>query len=214
MKINILISKNSWANSYKIEIKKKLKKFSKNISFNHDHKKIKKGTDINIIFSYFKKIQLKYLNYSKYNLIPHESKLPKGKGMSPLSWQLLENKGAIFFSLIEAENSLDSGRIYLQKKISIPKNIVFREIKELQLSVNLKLITMFLTKLKKNRNIIGIKQKGRSTFYPKRSSKHSIININKSIKSQFNLLRICDPENYPAYFKYKNRTYLIKIFPK
>ena len=73
---------------------------------------------------------------------------------------------------------------------------------------------MFLTKLKKNRNIIGIKQKGRSTFYPKRSSKHSIININKSIKSQFNLLRICDPENYPAYFKYKNRTYLIKIFPK
>ena len=214
MKINILISKNSWANSYKTEIKKKLKKFSKKISFNHDHKKIKKNTDINIIFSYFKKIQLRYLKYSKYNLVPHESRLPKCKGMSPLSWQLLENKDVIFVSLIEAENSLDSGRIYLQKKITVPKNIVFREIKELQLSVNLKLITMFLTKLKKNRNIIGIKQKGRSTFYPKRSSKHSIININKSIKSQFNLLRICDPENYPAYFKYKNRTYLIKIFPK
>ena len=88
------------------------------------------------------------------------------------------------------------------------------EIKKLQLSTNLKLIIKFLTKLKKNKTVDGIKQKGKSTFYRKRSIKDSLINIDKSIKSQFNLLRICDPDNYPAYFKYKNRTYLIKIFPK
>ena len=214
MKINILVSKNSWANSYKSEIKKALKKFSKTISFSNNHKKTKKNTDVNIIFSYFRKIERKYLNYSKYNIIPHESKLPSGKGMSPLSWQLLENKNSVFFSLIEAASSFDSGRIYLQKKVIIPKSILFKEIKKIQLSTNLKLIIKFLTKLKKNKTVDGIKQKGKSTFYRKRSIKDSLINIDKSIKSQFNLLRICDPDNYPAYFKYKNRTYLIKIFPK
>ena len=211
MKINILISKNSWANSYKLEIKKTLKKFSKTINFNHNHKKTKKNTDVNIIFSYFKKIEKKYLNYSKFNIIPHESKLPLGKGMSPLTWQLLENKNVVFFSLIEASKSFDSGNIYLQKKIIVPKNILFKEIKILQLFTNLKLIKDFLIKLKKNKTVNGIKQKGKSTFYSKRVAKDSLININKSIKSQFNLLRICDPEIYPAYFKYKNRTYLIKI---
>ena len=211
MKINILISKNSWANSYKPKIKKALKKFSKTIYFNNNHKKIKKNTDVNIIFSYFKKIEKKYLNHSKFNLIPHESKLPSGKGMSPLSWQLLENRNIVFFSLIEAAKSLDSGNIYIQKKVIIPKNILFKEIKKLQLAINLKLIISFLTKLKKKKIVIGTEQRGKSTFYPKRTPKDSLINIDKSIKSQFNLLRICDPENYPAYFKFKNRTYLIKI---
>ena len=214
MKINILISKNSWANSYKPEIKKILKQFSKKISFNNNHKKTKKNTDINIVFSYFKKIENKYLKFSKFNIIPHESKLPLGKGMSPLSWQLLENKNTIFFSLIEASNSLDAGVIYLQKKVNIPKNILFQEIKKIQLSTNLKLIIKFLKKIKTNKTIDGIKQKGKSTFYTMRSAKDSYINIDKSIKSQFNLLRICDPINYPAYFKYKNRTYIIKIFSK
>ena len=104
---------------------------------------------MNIIFSYFKKIDMKYLNYSKFNIIPHESKLPLGKGMSPLTWQILENKDKIFFSLIEAANFFDAGNIYLQKKVKVPKNIVFDEIKKLQFSVNLYLIKKFLSKLKK-----------------------------------------------------------------
>jgi len=214
MKLNILISKTSWANSYKTKIKKELKKFSKEIRINDNHKKIKKNTDVNIIFSYFKKIDMKYLNYSKFNIIPHESKLPVGKGMSPLTWQILENKDNVFFSLIEATNFFDAGNIYLQKKVKVPKNIVFDEIKRLQFSVNLYLIKKFLSKLKKNKTIKGIKQKGKSTFYCQRSKKDSLLNISKSIKSQFNLLRVSDPENYPAFFKYKNRTYLVKIFPK
>ena len=214
MKINILISKTSWANSFKKEIKKELKNFSKKIEFLDNHKKIKKNTDVNIIFSYFKKIEMKFLNRSKFNIIPHESKLPKGKGMSPLSWQILKNKQQIFFSLIEATNNIDSGKIYFQKKVKVSKKIIFSEIKKLQFTVNLKLIKKFLNNLKNNKKINAFKQSGKSTFYMRRSKKDSELDINKSIKSQFNLLRICDPDNYPAFFKYKKRTYLIKIFSK
>ena len=97
MKIQILISKFSWANNYKKEILTKLKKFSKDIKILHSHKELKKNNDINIIFSYFKIIPTQYLKKSKVNLIPHESNLPKGKGMSPLTWQILKGKKRFFF---------------------------------------------------------------------------------------------------------------------
>ena len=88
MKIQILISKSSWANAYKKEIFSKVKEFSKSVSFLQNHKELKGNYDINIIFSYFKIIPKIYLKKSKVNLIPHESNLPKGKGMSPLTWQI------------------------------------------------------------------------------------------------------------------------------
>ena len=60
VKIQILISKTSWAVNYKKEILNKLKKFSSDIKIFHDHKKLKNNYDINIIFSYFKILPQKY----------------------------------------------------------------------------------------------------------------------------------------------------------
>jgi len=143
MKIQILISKSSWAANYKDYLKKRLKKYSKNIKFLDNHNYLIKNYDINIIFSYFKLIPKKYLKRSRCNIIPHESDLPKGKGMSPLTWQILENKKKIFFSLIEASEKIDEGLIYYKKKIKIKNNLLFSEIKKIQLIENIKLIENF-----------------------------------------------------------------------
>ena len=102
MKIQILISKSSWANNYKKEILTKLKKFSYEIKILHNHKELKSNNDINIIFSYFKIIPKIYLKKSKINLIPHESNLPKGKGMSSLlscKSRVKSESGALKFSI-------------------------------------------------------------------------------------------------------------------
>ena len=205
MKIQILISRSSWANSYKKEILKKLKRFSKDIKILDNHNKIKKNNDINIIFSYF-------LKKSKVNLIPHESSLPKGKGMSPLTWQILAGREKIFFSLIEASSKIDSGIIYYKKKITIPKNLLFDEIKKIQLEENLKLIVKFLSFYKKKGKIPpGRAQIGKSSFYKKRTPKDSEIEVKKSILKQFNLLRTVDNSNYPAFFKIYGKKYFIRI---
>ena len=129
MKIQILISKSSWANNYKKEILNKLIKFSNEVKILNNHKELEKN-DINIIFSYFKIIPKVYLKKSKINLIPHESNLPKGKGMSPLTWQILKGKKKIFFSLLEASSKVDSGVIYYKKTKNIPKNYLFEEKKK------------------------------------------------------------------------------------
>ncbi len=212
MKIQILIDKYSWANKFKMIIKKELKNFSKNIKILNHHNKLKNNYDVNIIFSYFKKIPKKYLKKSKLNLVPHESDLPFGKGMSPLTWQILKNRREVVFSLIEASSKIDNGKIYHKKKIKIPRHLLFEDIKSIQLRQNILLIKKVLNFLKKKQKIPPKKPSmGKSSFFRKRTPKDSELNINLSIKDQFNLLRVCDNENYPPFFKIYGRKYILKV---
>ena len=213
MKIQFLISKGSWANSYKKKIYPLVKKYCKKFQIIDHHKKINKNNTICILFSYFKKIPNSYLKRSKYNLIPHESDLPKGRGMSPLTWQILLGKENIVLSLIEASKKIDDGKIYYKKSVFIKKNYLFNEFKNIQFKENLKLILKFIKYLKKNNKPPkSLNQKGKPTFYKKRTTKHSILNINKSIKTQFDLLRSVDIINYPCFFYYKKKKFYIKIY--
>ena len=212
MKIQILINENSWALNYKKDLKKKLRGFSKKIFITNNHKKLISNYDVNIVFSYFKIIEKKFLKRSKFNLIPHESDLPKGRGMSPLSWQLLENKNLITFSLLEASQKMDAGKVYYKKKVAIKKDILFDEIKHLQYIQNTNLIIKFLKYLRKYKKAPRSKvQSGKPTFYGLRQKKDSKLNASKSIKSQFNLMRISDYKNYPSFFILNKKKYLIKI---
>ena len=54
-------------------------------------------------------------------------------------------------------------------------------------------------------------QKSKSSYYRKRVTEDSKININKSLKSQFNLMRTSDDKNYPSYFCFNKKKYLIKL---
>lgn len=211
MKIQVLIDKNSWAKKYQKYIKAKLSEFDKNIKFYTNHTNLKKNYDLNIIFSYFKIIPEKYLRNSRYNIVPHESKLPKGRGMSPLSWQILEGKSNIYFSLISADNKIDNGKIFYQKKYYFNKHLLFNELKEKQFKINLSLILKFIKKIKKKQIPKTKIQKGKATYYKMRRPKDSKIDIRKSIKSQIDLIRLCDHNNYPAFFYYKKKKFLIKF---
>ena len=213
MKIQILISKDSWANDYINYIKKRLKKKNVKIVFLDNYNKLKKKFDLNIAFSYFKKIPYKYFEYSKYNLVCHESNLPKGRGMSPLTWQLLKNKKKITFSLIDLEKKMDTGCIYLQKKVKFKNDLLFNEIKYIQVKENINMIIKFL-ELYKRQKLIKRKQVGTPSYYPKRSPKLNEIDINKSIKDQFNLIRLSDNKFYQNYFFLRNKKYFLKIYKK
>ena len=52
---------------------------------------------------------------------------------------------------------------------------------------------------------------GEEIFYKKRESKDSKLDIDKTIKEQFNLLRIVNNENYPAFFELDGYRYVLKI---
>ncbi len=72
----------------------------------------------------------------------------------------------------------------------------------------------FLRFLKNFDNIVPKDQKGKETYYSKRGVQDSKLDINKTIREQFNLLRIVDNQKFPAFFYYKNYKYILKIYKK
>ena len=113
LKIGLLFDKeNPWIYNYfnKSKIKLRLKKkfifvYSKNLRNLKDCKII-------FILGYTKKIKITYLKKFQYPLVVHESDLPKGKGFSPVKYQILENKTKIHISLIKCDGKIDSGDIF------------------------------------------------------------------------------------------------------
>lgn len=46
-------------------------------------------------------------------------------------------------------------------------------------------------------------RRGEESFYSRRMLKDSELDVNKSIREQFNLLRVADNNKYSAFFSYK-----------
>ena len=182
------------------------KKYELNI--NKSQKNIKKQ---NIVFpiSYTKKLPESFLNKNELVIIAHTSKLPKDKGFSPMQSQILKNNNKIYLSLIKATKELDAGPIYFQDYFMLDGTELFNEIRHIQGIQILKIIKKFLIRYPYVRSI---KQKGKGNFNGMRYPKDSELNINKTIKNQFNHLRINDNELYPSFFYFKGQKYIIKIF--
>ena len=134
----------------------------------------------------------------KKTLIIHASDLPHGRGWSPHVWEIINGATDITLSLLEAEDKVDTGDIWNKISVHIPKTTLFNEINELIFNSELTLMDFAI----ENYNTIEpIKQPDiDSVFWPKRSPKDSVININKPIVEQFDLIRVCDPKRFPAYF--------------
>ena len=75
-----------------------------------------------------------------------------------------------------------------------------------------KLIKKFIKYLKNKQKIAAKKiQAEKNIFYKIRTPKDSKLNINKSIKSEFNLFRVLDNKNYPILFQIYGKKFAIKI---
>jgi len=209
MKIQILTDKKSWFYKNKLKIPTRFKNLKKRLITSPND--IKKNNELTFIISYYKIIPKKILSYSRHNLVIHESDLPKGRGMSPLYWQILKGKNNIVFTLFECSEKMDQGKYYIKKKFYFKPTLLYEEIKEMQLKCAFKMIELFLNRYSKNKNLKGYNQIGKVSYFPRIKSTFSELNINKSIKSQIEKLRTRDNNNFPAYFIYKKIKYIIKI---
>ncbi len=149
----------------------------------------------------------------RHNLVVHESDLPQGKGWSPLTWQILEGKNQIPVTMIEAEEKVDSGVIYAQEWIEFQGHELVEELRAAQAKTTIRLCEKFVREYPE---IIDTakEQAGEESFYPRRKPEDSRLDPGKSIKENFNLLRVVDNEKYPAWFELDGWKYLLKIEKK
>ena len=209
MKIQLLVdNKTSWMVPYAEQLCSRLVDMKHEARLIFYHNEVLEG-DILCLLSCEK--VFKKLSLNKFNLVVHESDLPQGKGWSPVTWQVLEGKSTIPVTLFEAAASIDSGQIYSQAYISLNGTELLEEIKHQQGLVTQSLIMNFVESLP---NIQGRPQCGDESFYPRRNPEDSRLDIHKSLYDQFDLLRVCDNERYPAHFTMRNEEYVLKIYKK
>ena len=142
-------------------------------------------------------------------LVIHASDLPKGRGWSPHIWQIVEGKNEVVVSLLEAEDSIDSGAIWAQRKMQYEGHELSDEINKILFQTELDLMDYAVANFRK---ILPTEQKDEdATYYALRDYKDSKLDPEKSIAEQFDLIRVCDPERYPAYFDYRGKRYILKL---
>lgn len=194
----------SWIIPFALKLKSILAK-EHEVVFTYNHDDIIAG-DVLMLLSCEK--LFKQLNLNKHSLVVHESDLPKGKGWSPLTWQIIEGKNEIPVTLIEATEQVDAGDIYGQEIIVLKGTELVNELREKQGETTIKLLLNFIENYPNNKRK---KQEGEESFYTRRKPEHSKLDTHKTIAEQFNLLRVCDNERYPAWFEVHGEKFIIKI---
>jgi UDP-2,4-diacetamido-2,4,6-trideoxy-beta-L-altropyranose hydrolase len=209
LRITIASAKKSWINEHLNHFIARLNNEGHKVDWVHDGGSIQDG-DILFLLSFWSLLPEKHLQTHTQNLVVHESDLPKGRGWSPLTWQIIEGKNEIPVCLFEAVNTVDAGPIYLRDEIKLEGHELLNEIRDQQSKATIVLCLDFV----KNYPEICAKrvhQKGQASYYQKRTPEDSRINLSKTIKENFALLRTVDNEIYPAYFELNGHTYSLKI---
>lgn len=208
LKLSILIDNpKSWFNIYLGDLFEVIRKYDPHFIFVQNAADIPIG-DILFILSCDRILNKKVLLYNRHNIVIHEGNLPRDRGWSPLTWQVERNKKVIPITLFEASGNIDAGDYYIKDKIILNGTELIDELRHKQFIKAIQMIERYIRKFPMK----PIPQKGKLTYNRKRILKDNELSVNKSIRSQFNKMRVADNERYPAYFRLRGRKYVIKIY--
>lgn len=168
------------------------------------------GGDLLFLISCVDIIPPEILNKYKKSLVIHASNLPKGRGFSPHIWDILDDNESLFISLIEASEKVDRGDIWKKVERQIPKTFLYEQILEVVNAAHIELMDFAIA----NFEIVSPVPQSKevtATYRPKRTPEDSRLDLNKSINEQFNLLRVCDKNRFPAFFVIHGKKYKVII---
>ena len=145
--------------------------------------------------------------YGSFNL--HASLLPKFRGAAPIQWTLINGESETGVTTFSLEDKVDTGNIYLQKKIAILPEDNFGTLHD-KLSLLGAEVVLNTVNAIENGTANMIKQSDElATPAPKVTKELMQIDWNKSAKEVHNLVRAFSP--YPgAFFVHEGK--VIKIF--
>lgn len=168
------------------------------------------GGDILFLISCGEKISREDRQSFGKVLVIHASDLPQGRGWSPHIWSLLSGASSITVSLLEAEDAIDSGAIWKKVVVPVPKHALFDEINDLLFEAESQLMSFAIEAFY---SVTPEPQNGcvEPCYYPRRTPQDSELDAQKSIAEQFDLLRVCDPQRFPAFFKLHGHTYKVIV---
>lgn len=169
------------------------------------------GGDLLFLVSCSQIIDENIRNRYKYTLVLHASDLPQGRGWSPHVWAILEGAKAITVSLLQAEDSVDTGAIWAKRSFPIPKDALYDEINRCLFETELMLMDEAILLVKSGMKPQPQLKSIKPTYYRKRTPEDSEIDATQPLNKLFNKIRVMDPCRYPAFFHLHGHTYTIKL---
>ena len=208
-RISIVVDQPSWFDAYAEQLKNQL------LTFGHDTSVVRNANEVEVgdIAFYLACVKItpnEILKRNYWNLVVHESELPKGRGFAPLTWAMLEGRREVDSCLILAtDGAVDSGPILLRQTMRFTGYELGPEIRRIQAETTIALCLNFVNA---RTPPIASPQVGEPTFFRRRYPNDSELDPSKSIEEQFNLLRVVDNERYPAFFEINGNRYVLKIY--
>lgn len=169
-----------------------------------------RGGDILILVSCSEILSAKDRAPYRVSLVLHASDLPKGRGWSPHIWELAAGFSRITLSLLEAQDKVDSGKIWKKVQISVPPDALWNEINHLLFTAEMELLDFALASyatIQPQEQPTSVEP----TYFRRRTPNDSRIDPEKTIAEQFDLIRVCDPLRYPAFFEHRGHKYALKL---
>ncbi len=207
VRVTVLVDNPSWIVPYAQQLVETAQRMGFQSRFIQSQQKIDQG-DILFILGCTKIVPAELLKMNQWNLVVHESDLPRGRGFAPVAWQVIHGAKAIPVVLFQAGADVDAGPILLRDEIPLTGYELCDELRQLQGAKTLEICTLFLRDYP---TCTPTPQSGETTFFERRTSADSRLDPDKTIREQFSLLRTVDNERYPAFFELDGNGYEIHI---
>lgn len=146
----------------------------------------------------------------RHTLVLHASDVPRGRGWSPHVWDVINGAETIPLSLLEAEDKVDTGNLWLQCEIPIPKTALWYDVNHQLFEAEISLMNRaieeyeYIQPYPQNPDI-------EPTYHRKRTPLDSQLDPEQSVADQFDLIRMCDPDRYPAWFELHGQKYKLRL---
>jgi methionyl-tRNA formyltransferase len=148
-------------------------------------------------------------NRYKATLVLHAGALPEDRGWSPHIWRVVEGQSTVTVSVIAAEDKVDTGAIWAQREFGLQGHELADEINEALFATELELMGQVIDRFDSINP--RLQPTEGATYRRKRTPEDSRIDTQKSIAEQFDLLRVADPDRYPAFFEHRGFRYQITL---
>lgn len=166
--------------------------------------------DVCFILSCSSIIKPEQMALHRHNLVVHAADLPKGRGWSPMTWQILDGKNRICMTLFEAAADVDAGPIYAQQWVELDGSELADEWRAKQVAVTQRLCMDWISGFPESAINPKI-QFGEASYYPRRRAEDSRLDPDQSLREQFDILRVVDNQRYPAFFEMNEERYQLLI---
>ena len=185
--------------------------FDRGFSFSHlDSEDIDETYDLIFESGVYHVIPEEVLLKPKYGVIgTHETPLPEGKGWAPIQWSVLNNRKNLTITLYKLDGGVDSGQIINQINMPIMEHDTLETLDKKRKKGIENSFKLFLDELEQG-YIVLREQTGRSSYHNRRDLGSCELDPSVPLGKLWDEIRICDNNDYPAFFKVGNKKVILR----